>query len=183
MYACQPILNVQMHASGWLLAKPCIRKKLLAKKKKRRVTRCERAGLGFGGHYSYLVLHFEKLSVNSLCIALNKVILLRGFPQPPQYWRGYHLWCKLRHPSTYGRGCAFDAKNRVFFGWSKFVNAYVERDKKNFSFLDFWLKPLAQMIEISRLRSGPSLSLRHAQMIEMLVDARYRGVAGYNRIK
>jgi len=54
------------------LAKPCIRKKLLAKKKKRRVTRCERAGLGFGGHYSYLVLHFDKLSVNSLCIALNK---------------------------------------------------------------------------------------------------------------
>ena len=29
----------------------------------------------------------------------------------------------------------------------KFVSAYVERDKKNFKFSDFWLKPLAQMIE------------------------------------
>jgi len=53
----------------------------------------------------------------------------------------------LRAP-TIGGTCAFDAKNRVFFGWSKFVNAYVERDKKNFSFLDFWLKPLAQMIDL-----------------------------------
>ena len=38
-----------------------------------------------------------------------------------------------------GGTCAFDAKNRVFFGWLKFVNAYVERDKKNFGFLDFYL--------------------------------------------
>jgi len=39
------------------------------------------------------------------------------------------------------------SKNRGFFGWSKFVNAYVERDKKNFSFLDFWFQVYAQMIE------------------------------------
>jgi len=32
LYACQPILNVQEHTSGWLLAKPCIREKHLAKK-------------------------------------------------------------------------------------------------------------------------------------------------------
>jgi len=48
-----------------------------------------------------------------------------------QYWRGLRIW----------------SKNRVFFGWSKFVNACVERDKKNFGFLDFWFQVYAQMIE------------------------------------
>ena len=32
--------------------------------------------------------------------------------------------------------------NCGFFGWSKFVSACVERDKKNFGFLDFcWYTP------------------------------------------
>jgi hypothetical protein len=137
-----------MHASGWLLAKPCIRKKLLAKKKKRRVTRCERAGLGFGGHYSYLVLHFEKLSVNSLCIALNKVILLRGFTQPPHYWRDY-----LRHPSTYGRACAFDAKKGLRHRRKMHVSRFQEGSKKNFEKMDFWFQVYARMIEKLKLKT------------------------------
>jgi len=59
-------------------------------------------------------------------------------------------------------------KNRVFFGWLKFVNAYVERGKKNFEKMDFWLKPLAQMIEIPRpirLDSTSSPQVRSGQAL------------------
>jgi hypothetical protein len=40
-------------------------------------------------------------------------------------------------------------KIRVFLGWSKFVSACVERDKKKFGFLDFWFYPPAHLIERS----------------------------------
>jgi len=45
-------------------------------------------------------------------------------------------------------------KNRVFFGWSKFVNAYVKRGKKNFGFWDFWFQVYAHLIEKSPLAAG-----------------------------
>jgi len=38
-------------------------------------------------------------------------------------------------------------KIRVFLGWSKFVSACVERDKKNFKKFDFCLRLYAEMIE------------------------------------
>jgi len=50
-------------------------------------------------------------------------------------------------PSIIGGTCAFDAKNRVFFGWLKFVNAYVKRGKKKFDFWDFWFQVCAHLIE------------------------------------
>ena len=46
-----------------------------------------------------------------------------------------------------GWTCAIDAKNRVFFGWLKFVNAYVKRGKKNFEKRDFWFQVYARLIE------------------------------------
>jgi len=38
-------------------------------------------------------------------------------------------------------------KKVVFFGWYKFVNAYVEGDKKKFKFSDFWSKVPADLID------------------------------------
>jgi len=38
-------------------------------------------------------------------------------------------------------------KIRVFLGWSEFVNAYVEGDKKKFKFLDFWFYLPAHLID------------------------------------
>jgi hypothetical protein len=35
----------------------------------------------------------------------------------------------------------------VFFGWYKFVNAYVEGDKKNFEKMDFCSYPPARLID------------------------------------
>jgi len=131
-----------------------LRKKLLAKKKKRRVTRCERAGLGFGGHYSYLVLRIVYCAKQAL-----------------------FSYGGLRSPII-GGGCAFDAKNRVFFGWSKFVNAYVKRDKKNFGFLDFWFYLPAHLIERSFRPTAVLHSRRPMLDVQQYYCAQPRGLWG-----
>ena len=71
------------------------------------------------------------------------------------YFVGARNRRRTQRAPNIGGGCAFDAKNRVFFGWSKFVNAYVKRGKKNFKKMDFWLKPLAQMIDLPPPAAGP----------------------------
>jgi len=38
-------------------------------------------------------------------------------------------------------------KNRVFLGWSKFVTAYVERDKKDFEKMDFCAQLPAHLVD------------------------------------
>jgi len=50
-------------------------------------------------------------------------------------------------PSNIRGGCAFGANIGVFFGWYKFVNAYVEGDKKNFEKMDSCSYPPARLIE------------------------------------
>ncbi len=74
----------------------------------------------------------------------------KGGPTALQYWRDYHLWCKLRHPSTYGRGCAFDAKKGLRRRRTRLVSRFWQGSKKNFKKMDFWFQVYAQMIE-SRL--------------------------------
>ena len=54
-----------------------------------------------------------------------------------------------KSPSIIGRTCTNGAKNRVFWGWSKFVNACVERDKEIFGFLVFCYYPPALLIVFS----------------------------------
>ena len=44
--------------------------------------------------------------------------------------------------------CAFGAKIGVFLGGNKFVNAYVERDKKNLKLAVFGVQVAAHLIEI-----------------------------------
>jgi hypothetical protein len=47
-----------------------------------------------------------------------------------------------------GRTCAFDAKNRVFFRLYKFVNTYMERDRKIFKSAVFGVQVAALLIEV-----------------------------------
>jgi len=52
-------------------------------------------------------------------------------------------------------------KIRVFFGWYKFVNAYVEGDKKNFEKMDFCSYPPAFLIDLAPLAAGDFLETKN----------------------
>ena len=74
---------------------------------------------------------------------------LRTFP-PFAFWRVTFARWQTRggtHPSNIGGGCAFDAKKGLDLGLPMLVTHFQQTSKKKFRFLDFWLKPLAQMIE------------------------------------
>ena len=49
--------------------------------------------------------------------------------------------------SIIGRTCAFESKNRIFFGDEKVVTAYAVRDKKNFKNLTNLQKLPTDLIE------------------------------------
>ncbi len=52
---------------------------------------------------------------------------------------------KRTRPSIIRANLRIWSKIRIYLGWSKFVSAYVERDKKNFKKFDFCTCPSAEM--------------------------------------
>jgi hypothetical protein len=72
---------------------------------------------------------------------LKRTSMLRSLPRGRNYlWA--HKW-----PSTIGWTCAFDAKIRGKTNRAGSVNAWRERNKKNFEFFHFWFALSALLIE------------------------------------